>query len=44
MTEAYDIIHYQSGTHFDPQVVSAFETIKPEVRELIERLKTSSSD
>lgn len=44
MTEAYDIIHYQSGTHFDPQVVSAFETIKPEVRELIERLKNSSSD
>ena len=44
MTEAYDIIHYQSGTHFDPQIVSAFESIKPEIRELIERLKTATSD
>ena len=38
LTEAYDIIHYQSGTHFDPAVVAAFEAIKPETKEILGRL------
>lgn len=38
LAEAYDIIHYQSGTHFDPAVVVAFEAIKPETREILDRL------
>ena len=38
MTEAYDIVHYQAGTHFDPAIVAAFEVIKPEIKELIDGL------
>ncbi|MBQ7166030.1 MAG: HD domain-containing protein [Treponema sp.] len=38
LAEAYDIIHYQSGTHFDPAVVAAFEAIKPETKEILGRL------
>ncbi len=44
MAEACDIIHYQSGTHFDPVIVSAFETIKPEIKRLIDRLAATSDD
>lgn len=38
LAEAYDIIHYQSGTHFDPAVVAAFEAIKPETRDILDSL------
>lgn len=42
LAEAYDIIHYQSGTHFDPTVVAAFEAIKPETREILDKLAKDS--
>ncbi|MBQ9538719.1 MAG: HD domain-containing protein, partial [Treponema sp.] len=44
MEEAYDIIHYQSGSHFDPAVVAAFEAIKTDVKEIIERLANMPED
>jgi energy-coupling factor transport system substrate-specific component len=44
ITEAYDIIHYQAGTHFDPAVVTAFESIKTEIREITEELAKAKSD
>ncbi|MBP5157476.1 MAG: HD domain-containing protein [Treponema sp.] len=39
LAEAYDIIHYQSGTHFDPAVVTAFEAITPEIQDIIRQMK-----
>ncbi len=44
LAEAYDIIHYQAGTHFDPAVVAAFESIKPETREILDRLAKVRED
>ncbi len=44
MTEACDIIHYQSGTHFDPVIVSAFEAIKPEIKRIIDELATLTDE
>ena len=44
MTEACDIIHYQSGTHFDPVIVAAFEAIKPEIKGLIEKLTATAEE
>ena len=38
VAEAYDIIHYQAGTHFDPAVVKAFEEIRPEVEMIHDKL------
>ncbi len=43
MTEAYDIIHYQSGTHFDPAVVTAFEAITPEIKAIIENIASKNA-